>query len=142
MNVSPIAEKIQSLPSLSEIQQKPWKFIGYRGLSEFAASDDGFLVLRQFNVLSVRVLLAMQDKLVQLEGSLAAIDNQCSRQDGPDINNGSFREDTEIGRARLTEEIKVALLEYSILRPPTWRRKCTIELTQATQNNSSTCMAL
>ena len=114
MNTPSSQENKQPLPSLEDIQQKPWKYIGYRRFSEIAASDDDFLVLRQFNVLSARVLLTMQDKLAQLEESLAAIDTRCSQRDGPDVNNGSLREDTEADRVKLLGDIKSALLEYSI----------------------------
>lgn len=108
-----VPEVTQPSPTRADIEARPWKYIGYRGFSEFAASNDNFFVVRQFNVLNVRVLLAMQDRLVRLEGSLLALDKQSSLVNGPDIHNGSLRRDETTERGLLLKEIQSALLEYS-----------------------------
>ena len=61
----------------------------------------------------MRVLLAMQDLLSQLEKSLAQIDLQSSTVEAPDVKNGSFRQDANAERVRLFAELQTALLEYS-----------------------------
>ncbi|KAK7403419.1 hypothetical protein QQX98_010832 [Neonectria punicea] len=59
-----------------EIRKKPWKYIGYRGYSDFISSEDDFFVLRRFDVLNVRVALALQDELSVLEEDLSRLDNR------------------------------------------------------------------
>ena len=97
----------------SELQQKLWKYIGYLGFSRFAASDNDFFAVRRFDVVSVRVLLAMEDRLSQLEESLARIGLQSTASEAPDLNNGSFRQDPNQERVRLLAELQTALLDYS-----------------------------
>jgi len=96
-----------------EINLKPWKYIGWPGFTRFAASDNDFLVLRQFDVASTRVLLAMQDKISQLEDVLNTMDAQSCAPDAPDLNNGSFREEYNEDRSKIIGELKISLLEYS-----------------------------
>lgn len=102
-----------TLPSADEITLKPWKFIGWRGFTQFAATDDDFLVLRRFDESSTRVLLAMQDRIAELEESLLRIDNETSDISAVDVNNGTFRDDPRTDRRALIEQLKAALLEYS-----------------------------
>ena len=101
------------LPSTNEVALKPWKYIGWRGFARFAASDDDFLVLRRFDVSTVRILLSMQDGIVRLEEELSKGDDECSRVNAPDINNGTFRDDPRDDRRRLIADLKTALVEYS-----------------------------
>ena len=49
-----------------DYNRKQWKYVGYRGYCEFAASDNDFLLLRRFNKLAIRSLLAIQDEIVEL----------------------------------------------------------------------------
>jgi hypothetical protein len=56
-----------------DYHRKPWKYAGYRDFASFVASDDSFFVLRRFSTLSARVLLALQDELVELEDQLNTI---------------------------------------------------------------------
>jgi hypothetical protein len=92
---------------------KPWKYTGWPGFCRFAAGDDDFLILRRFDVVSVRVLLSMQDGIASLEEKLAAIDTKAALLDGPDFNNGSFRQDPCKDRKQVLNELKTALFEYS-----------------------------
>lgn len=57
----------------SDYHKKPWKYAGYRDFSSFVASDNNFFILRRFSTLSARVLLALQDELVELEDQLNVI---------------------------------------------------------------------
>lgn len=92
------------LPSEKEIQQKPWKYHGYRTFSQVIASDTDFFVI-----------LALQDDISQLEEQLASLENLYSSKDYEDINNGSFRQESKPGRAAIIRELKVKLKEYSSL---------------------------
>jgi len=102
-----------SYPSAEEIDQKPWKYIGWKGFAQFAALDDDFMVLRRFDVSTVRVLLSMQDSIARLEESLSKVDNECSSPHAPDLNNGTFREEPRPDREKLIANLKTGLLEYS-----------------------------
>lgn len=105
---------MQQYPSKEEIQQKPWKYLGYRAFSEFIASDNDFFVIRRFGTLNARIILALQDQLSQLEETLNKLDTKYSQVDWQDVNNGSFREDTQADRRTIISDIRTALLEYSM----------------------------
>lgn len=93
--------------------RKPWKYIGYSGFSSFIASDNDFFVLRRFSAVTVRVLLALQDELSELEGQLTTIDEKLSEPCAPDIHNGSFRQETSELRLELIRELDSKLRAYS-----------------------------
>ncbi|KAK2764274.1 hypothetical protein FQN54_008966 [Arachnomyces sp. PD_36] len=97
-----------------EIDRKPWKYIGYRGFSTFLASDSDFCHFRHFETLNTRVILALQDQLAELEETLDEMDNSYSRREAPDVNNGSFRNDTQQDRVALIWEIREKLEECSL----------------------------
>ncbi|KAL3483260.1 hypothetical protein BJX62DRAFT_231109 [Aspergillus germanicus] len=97
-----------------EVDEKPWKYIGYNGYSSFLATDTDFCNFRRFDRLNIRVILALQDELVEIEESLAEIDRASSRRDAPDLNNGSFRDDPQRVRADLVWEARHKLEEYSL----------------------------
>jgi hypothetical protein len=95
-----------------ELHDKAWKYIGYKGYTKLISSDGDLFILRRFNALNVRVMLEQQDKISVLEQKLNAIDNQNSRIDAPDVNNGTIRDDlTE--RKRLLDEISKEIYRYS-----------------------------
>ncbi|KAL0783585.1 hypothetical protein CaCOL14_001492 [Colletotrichum acutatum] len=77
-------------PGEKDIQQKPWKYIGYKGYSSFITSEDDFFILRRFDTLNVRVALALQDELSGLEEELEALDNEFSERAAGDYNNDEF----------------------------------------------------
>ncbi|WYZ40171.1 hypothetical protein EsH8_IV_000512 [Colletotrichum jinshuiense] len=99
-------------PTEEEVRLRPWKYIGYRGYSKFIASEDNFFLLRRFDVLNVRVALALQDEISQLEQELENIDNMTSEVNGPIFNNGSFRGDVE-DRSQLVKQISKKLRHYN-----------------------------
>lgn len=103
------------LPSEEEYYRKPWKYLGYRRYAEFLASDKSALIFRRFGTLNARVLLLLQDQIVQLEERLSQLDTQHSRQSAQDIHNGSFRHDEVIERTEILLEIHVKLKEYNAL---------------------------
>jgi hypothetical protein len=95
-----------------EIEEKPWKYIGYDGYASFIASEKDFYILRRFTSLNTRVALALQDQVVILEEQLKELDYGYSRRSAPDLHNGSFRCDRE-DRKALLEEIAHKLSQYS-----------------------------
>ncbi|RSL53118.1 hypothetical protein CEP53_007849 [Fusarium sp. AF-6] len=95
-----------------EIHIKPWKFIGYKGYSEFISSEDDWFVLRRFGVLNVRVALALQDEVAVLEEQLKELDATHSQRGSPDLHNGRFRKDVE-GRRVLIEQLSDKLYKYN-----------------------------
>ncbi|KAL5334669.1 hypothetical protein BJX70DRAFT_350980 [Aspergillus crustosus] len=96
-----------------ELDQKPWKYIGYHGYATFLASDSDFCNFRRFERLNTRVILALQDDLSQLEESLDETDRSWSARDAPDVNNGSFRQDPQQVRVDLIWEAQQKLEEYN-----------------------------
>jgi len=98
----------------AEFRAKQWEYVGYRGFCNFLSSDNDFLILRRFGVLSIRVLLALQDELVELEEQLQTLENQLTSFDAPDYHNGSFRQETEECRCELIREIASKLRSYSL----------------------------
>ncbi|KAI0441387.1 hypothetical protein F4803DRAFT_419542 [Xylaria telfairii] len=95
-----------------DYNKKQWKYVGYRGFCEFLASDNDFLVLRRFSRLSIRILLALQDELSELEKQLETLEQQLMHQQSPDIHNGSFRQETEHARLQLIREIDKRLRSF------------------------------
>jgi hypothetical protein len=93
-----------------QVNAKPWRYLGYPGFSSFIASDDNFFILRRFETLHARVLLALQDHLTVLESNLTAQDEDASQDD---YNNGTFREDRIQERVVLITEIQKQLGRYS-----------------------------
>lgn len=96
-----------------DIDKNAWKYIGYQGFSEFVASDDDFFVLRRSGTLSARVLLALQDRLSELEAELQTLEATYSLKSAPAAHNGSFRQDTHPERRELISSIHRYLKEYS-----------------------------
>jgi hypothetical protein len=95
-----------------EIDEKPWKYIGYKGYAEFLASENDFLILRRFASVSTRIALMLQHEVSALEEKLDWLDWQYSRREAIDVNNGSFRHD-EDDRAGILVELHAKLLQYS-----------------------------
>ncbi|PSN71195.1 hypothetical protein BS50DRAFT_673814 [Corynespora cassiicola Philippines] len=99
----------------SEVSFKPWKTIGYRGFSAFLASDDDFLVFRQFGTLNARILLLLQDEIAELEKELEDVEECHSGPGSQDVHNGSFRQDPVLERKRLLNKIRIKVREYNEL---------------------------
>jgi len=99
-------------PSHRDVDEKPWKYIGYKGYTEFLASENDFLVFRRFGSASTRVSLMLQHQVSVLEWKLDRLDRRYSGKAAADVNNGSFRHD-EDDRAKVLEELRLKLLQYS-----------------------------
>lgn len=102
------------VPSPEELARKPWKYIGYKGYSEFLASENDFYIFRKFEILNSRIALALQDQVFILEEELEELDVRYSSTSATDVNNGSFRDD-QPDREELLEKIHDKLTKYSKL---------------------------
>lgn len=101
-----------------EAERVPWKYSGYRVFSRWVASDQAWFIVRRFGALNTRVILALQDEIVQLDQSLDEIDEELSRKAIDDsTNNGSFRYDPSNRRRDLIlNTLPKKLLKYSMYR--------------------------
>jgi hypothetical protein len=115
--LTPVSTASQSSLTSQELQERPWKFTGYRRFSQFLASDTDFLVIRRFDILNARVLLWLQDQLCVLEENSERLDKQYSRREAEDVNNGTMRDELP-DRADMVESIYKKLKEYSRFWPP------------------------
>ena len=78
-----------------DVQEKPWKYIGYRGYAEFISSEEDFCIFRRFDKLNARLCLRLQDEISDFEEQLESLDHEYSRRESEDVNNGTFRDDLE-----------------------------------------------
>ncbi len=95
-----------------EVDQKPWKYIGYKGYCEFIASENDFFVVRRFSAVSVRIALRLQDQVTILEDRLKELDKAYSRKDADDVNSGTLRDEAD-DRLKVLDELKEKLVEFS-----------------------------
>ncbi|GIJ86765.1 hypothetical protein Asppvi_005660 [Aspergillus pseudoviridinutans] len=93
--------------------EKAWKYLGYREYSRFLGSHANFLHVRLFRTLNARVLLAMQDYIIELEVELDKLDLEVAQPSAPDKHNGSFRQETSTKRMELVWELQKRLKAYN-----------------------------
>ena len=105
------AQPVQPVLTQDDIIAKPWRYIGYKGFSEWLASDNDFFIIRRFDSLAARVILNLQWELTKLEADLAELDNERSHQVVKDLNNGCIELDDDV-RQDLIKMIRVKLQEY------------------------------
>ena len=94
--------------------------VGYDIFSKWVASDQGWLIVRHFGTLNTRVILALQDQIVQLEEELKAVDDRCRLpssilHDDDQTDNGSFRKDFSERKELICDKLVNALSKYSRL---------------------------
>lgn len=80
------------------------------------ALDSDFFAARRFNRLHTRLILTLQDQLVELESRLDEVDKNYSSMEHRDINNGTIRDDTP-QRASIVTQISLKLAEYGTSGP-------------------------
>ncbi|KAK3069334.1 hypothetical protein LTR53_012397 [Teratosphaeriaceae sp. CCFEE 6253] len=90
-----------------------WKYVGYPGFSRFMASSNDCLALRKFSSLNVRVLLKLQNDIVDLERRLDEMDHFTKKLPGREGGCGSFRLDTGSPREAILKKIAAALEDYN-----------------------------
>lgn len=94
------------------LEDRPWKYVGYRLFSRWMGSDKAFFTFRKFSTLHARVILGLQDDVSLLEEQLNLLEESYSQPDSEDIDNGSYRRDTYPERKLLLENIRLALEKY------------------------------
>ena len=102
-------------PSPEEIRLAAWKYAGYKRFSRIVGFSNEFFIARKFRTLNARVILAMQDEIVELEEELDRLDEALSTKIAPPIHNGSFRLETQRERHRLLWDIQGRLKTFSKL---------------------------
>ena len=106
-------------PDPLEVRKRnPRKYIGYPIFSEWTATDPDFFILRRFGAVSVRVALALQDKVSELEERLKGLDDFYSSSDSPEkTDNGSYRKDFGNRKKLIEEELPAKLKDYCTYGP-------------------------
>lgn len=97
-----------------DLEEKPWKYVGYKALARYVSSADDFFVLRRFDRLHSRILLRLQDQLAKLEDDLDLIDAEFSQKEAQDVDNGCFRND-QTKRKDLLDLITAKMERYDQL---------------------------
>lgn len=91
---------------------------GYAQFSRWVASDKAWLITRRFGTINARIILLLQDNIVQLEDELNRLDekySQSHRVMGDDnmAHNGSFRLESFSDRADVLDKLVTAVSKYS-----------------------------
>jgi len=95
-------------------EELPWKHVGYKIFSRWVASDQAFFIVRRFGALNARVVLSLQDEIVELEEQLDAMDEHASNLPDDTVHNGSFRVDPLDARKKLVRDtLPEKLAKYS-----------------------------
>ncbi|KAK8100282.1 hypothetical protein PG999_010656 [Apiospora kogelbergensis] len=100
-----------SVLARNEVLQKPWKYIGYPAFAKYLSLDDDFFVIRRYDRLHCRVIVALQDEIATLEEELDTLDAAFSNRDSVDVDNGSLRRD-QTERKELIKRISTELKNY------------------------------
>ena len=66
---------------------------GYESFSDFVSSDPDFFIFRRFENINVRIILWLQDQIIQREERLDALHKGATHD--PNQGNGSLREDAK-----------------------------------------------
>lgn len=99
-------------PGTDQIDDQPWKYLGYRALAKWAGSSREALIVRRFNALNARVLLFMQDEIVRIEDDLEELDKWNMRPNAK-VHNGTFAFEHEQERNDLLGLLTTKLKAYS-----------------------------
>ena len=109
--LGPVQTMTSVQPTANDVREKAWKYVGYKGFSQWLASSDDFLVVRRFDTLAARVLLLLQWELVKIEKDLSDLDDALKATTTIDRHNGSFELDYE-GRQMTINLAHGKLKEY------------------------------
>ncbi|KAK7943834.1 uncharacterized protein PG986_012947 [Apiospora aurea] len=69
-------QELTSVATGDEIHYKPWKYIGYKDLASYMASDQDFFAVRRFDRLHTRAILTLQARLEESEEKLDELDQK------------------------------------------------------------------
>ncbi|KAF3798028.1 hypothetical protein GCG54_00003931 [Colletotrichum gloeosporioides] len=104
---------MNTTPNQDEINEEPWKYIGYKGYSDLITSENNLLLFRRFDALNVRVTLALQDEISLLEEELSNLEGRMQMKTAPDFHNGTLQGDIP-ERSSLMKRISDKLRAYSL----------------------------
>jgi hypothetical protein len=105
---------VRFMSAVSENQKKtePERYVGYPGLVSHMTETQN-LIFRRFDEVHVRLLLYVQDQIVQLETQLRKLDDQNIAEKG--MHNGTFREDVDRVRVEIMERLRILVGEYDTM---------------------------
>jgi hypothetical protein len=105
---------VRFMSAVSENQKKtePERYVGYPGLVSHMTETQN-LIFRRFDEIHVRLLLYVQDQIVQLETQLRKLDDQNIAEKG--MHNGTFREDVDRVRVEIMERLRILVGEYDTM---------------------------
>ena len=112
-----------SMPTSDEIQRNNWKYVGYRGASQWMSSDNDFLVARRFATLNTRVLLTKQAQIYELNRQLDELEkpwHDIHSAKAYHIDNSTVVGDHCSERGRILDDLWKALKDYSTKLSLTW----------------------
>jgi hypothetical protein len=113
---SPRLSRVPQPLTQTEVREKPWKYIGYKGYADFLGSDNDFFIFRRFASANARVTLYLQNAVEAAEEELEQLDQKYSCRDAEDISNGTLRHD-QADRKRVLRELHEKLEKYSKCKP-------------------------
>lgn len=87
--------------------------LGYARLAAFLNIDSSFTVIRRFDYLHLRLLLEKQAHLIELERQLI----KCDDEEMVQLYASSCKQDGNMQRRRLMEEIQLKIHDYGMYRP-------------------------
>ena len=90
-------------------KEAAWRYVGYPGFARWMASTNDFFILRRFGALNARVLLLMQDRIVQKEKRLLEIDQQVRDSEGGSQRSDSLRLDVGSAREQILDDLALLL---------------------------------
>ncbi|KAK6082936.1 hypothetical protein SCUP515_02170 [Seiridium cupressi] len=98
-----------------ELDDKPWKYIGYKDFARYSSLSDDFFVVRRYDRIHCRVLLAKQDRIAKLEEELDTLDDSSSSRTASDMDNGTLKNDKSQGRKQILADLGRELRSYDEL---------------------------
>ncbi|KAL4883560.1 hypothetical protein BJY04DRAFT_216383 [Aspergillus karnatakaensis] len=103
--------------SLQEaVAVNPRKYIGYPELTKWLAIEGNGFMFRRFDRLAVRAILKLQDELVEIEKQIDAIDEERTKPESGDVDNGTLRGDPHQERKELLQKAYKYVYSHMQLR--------------------------
>ena len=110
---------VLSMPTADEIRKKNWKYVGYRGTSQWMASDNDFFIVRRFATLNTRMLLTKQAQIYELNRQLDTLEEHMHSIQSVELyDNSTVVKDAFPERGRILNVLWRELKEYSMESSP------------------------
>nr|KAK5443051.1 hypothetical protein LTR18_005728 [Exophiala xenobiotica] len=121
--VTVVSSQTSQQQTFSDDEKRKWgfKFSGYPAFARWMGTSEDFFLIRRFGDLNARVLLAMQDDIMQLEERLQAIDkryedaffDKATQKPLTPSRNDTLRCDPDPERKKILGKLKTMLKEYN-----------------------------